>query len=77
MEGTIDLRIDSNIEDADEDTSANPEHNICALKFTDIQVERVCFCDKCVLEQCKGIPAYLSWIQTFRSSWIEFPLCSE
>lgn len=23
------LRIDSNIEDADEDTSANPEHNIC------------------------------------------------
>lgn len=33
MEGTIDLRIDSNIEDADEDTSANPEHNICAFEI--------------------------------------------
>lgn len=29
----MDLRIDSNIEDADEDTSANPEHNICAFEI--------------------------------------------
>lgn len=40
----MDLRIDSNIEDADEDTSANPEHNICAFEIyrPTFKWERVC-----------------------------------
>lgn len=65
----MDLRIDSNIEDADEDTSANPEHNICASEIyrhsngTEVVLWQVCL---------KAEPKKKSSI-----SIMEFPFWSE